>query len=217
MYETSIALILGNGFDKDLGLPSSYPEFAKSEEWANLFNSYWGQRFTNWFMKESLLWHLKKAIKPNWFEIEEEIHNFIVVHPKITSQKEEIVKKEFEGLKYSLTEYLNRISKEFTPNKEKLAYQLLCHLPKCLVPIVEISFNYTNPDLFVDASDTRGFVNLFHCTRSYVHGSLSENDIVLGCDVQGGEKVNRNLSFMFNTTCLKRPILVLLPFWRQRK
>ena len=210
MYKTSIALILGNGFDKDLGLPSSFPEFARSVEWENLFNSFWGTRFSNWFMSNSLLWHLKKAIMPNWFEIEEEIHNFILEHPKITKKQEHKIQQEFEGLKLALSEYLNRISREFKANKEKLAYQLLCHLPKCPVHIVEISFNYTNPDLFIDTNDKIDFVNIFHCTRTHVHGSLNEADIVLGCDIQDKEVVNRPLSFMYKYNMLKRANFVAL-------
>ena len=38
MLETTIAIIIGNGFDRDMGLPSSYPEFAKSDEWNKLLN-----------------------------------------------------------------------------------------------------------------------------------------------------------------------------------
>ena len=99
MMKTTIALIIGNGFDIDMGLPSSYPQFANSDEWKNLFNSFWGSRWTNWGMDYSLLWHLKKAIKPNWFEIEEEIRKFVSSHQTITEKQERIIHKEFEGLR----------------------------------------------------------------------------------------------------------------------
>ena len=43
-----------------------------------------------------------------------------------------------------------------------------------------------------------------HCTFTYVHGSLRNNDIVLGCDLQDGEEVNRQLSFMYKYNQLNR-------------
>ncbi len=204
MYKISIAIIIGNGFDKDLGLPSSYPEFANSIEWKNLFNSFWGRRCGNWFLNSSLLWHLKKSIKPNWFEIEEEIHNFVQSHPTVTKKQADIIQREFAGLKKALSDYLTRICNEYKADKNKLSYQLLCQLPKFPVHIAEISFNYTNPHLFVDSNDTQDFVNIFHCSCSHVHGSLNDSDIVLGCDVQGEESVNRSLSFMYKYNMLKR-------------
>ena len=35
-----------------------------------------------------------------------------------------------------------------------------------------------------------------NCYFTYVHGNLEKDDIVLGCDIQEHEEVNRNLSFM---------------------
>lgn len=201
MFETTIAIVIGNGFDKDLGLPSSYPEFAKSDEWKNLYNSFWGYRFGNWFMDGSLLWHLKNSIKPNWFEIEEEIHNFIVAHPKVSPQQEKKISAEFEGLKRALFNYLARVSTNFKSNDDRLAYQLLSQLPTFPVPITEISFNYTDPDLFLKVRPE--FASVFHCSRTYVHGSLKDNNIVLGCNVTNNDFVNDSLSFMYKYNMLK--------------
>ena len=202
MMKTTIAIIIGNGFDIDMGLPSSYPEFAKSNEWNNLFNSFWGNRWTNWGMDYSLLWHLKNAIKPNWFEIEEEIRKFVSTHSAITEKQERMIHKEFEGLRQALCNYLIRISKGHKADETKLAYQLLTHLPKCPGPIIQIFFNYTNPDLFLNSP--LKYASIFHCTYTYVHGSLEENNIVLGCDINENEKVNRRLSYMYKYNMLTK-------------
>lgn len=200
--KTTIAIIIGNGFDIDMGLPSSYPEFANSDEWKNLFNSFWGNRWTNWGMDYSLLWYLKKAIRPNWFEIEEEIREFASAHPILSEKQERIIHKEFEGLRQALSSYLVRISKDYKADERKLAYQLLTHLPKYPGPIIEIFFNYTNPDLFL--KKPLKFASVFHCTYTYVHGNLEENNIVLGCDISEREKVNRSLSFMYKYNMLTK-------------
>ena len=39
---------------------------------------------------------------------------------------------------------------------------------------------------------------------TYVHGSLRDNDIVLGCDLQPDEQVNRQLSFMYKYNMLNK-------------
>ncbi len=36
LRKNTIALVTGNGFDRDLGLQSSFSDFAKSDEWRNL-------------------------------------------------------------------------------------------------------------------------------------------------------------------------------------
>jgi hypothetical protein len=33
LRRTTIALVTGNGFDRDLGIPSSFSQFAESDEW----------------------------------------------------------------------------------------------------------------------------------------------------------------------------------------
>ena len=35
-----VALIIGNGFDLDMGLPSKYSDFVESEEWKKLMNRF---------------------------------------------------------------------------------------------------------------------------------------------------------------------------------
>ena len=70
-----LALIIGNGFDLDLGLPSKYSDFMDSPEWRNILSgvrsSYHGEE-----LNHSLIWYLHKGARDlNWFDIEEEIHS----------------------------------------------------------------------------------------------------------------------------------------------
>ena len=200
LRKTSIALVTGNGFDRDLGLPSSFSDFAKSEEWRNLTIAY-GVNLSRTDMEMSLLWHLNNAIQPNWFDIEEVIHQFVLNHPNVSEEEAYSIQKEFEGLKSAFHRYLMRVTKDFRADKGKLAYQFLWQLPQCPVYITDFSFNYTTPESFIEKLPQP--INLYHITREHMHGSLRDNDIIIGCDLGENEKVNRKLSFMYKYNKLK--------------
>lgn len=86
LRKTTIALVTGNGFDRDLGLPSSFSEFAISNEWKKLLVTFGVTRFNRWRKGTSLLYHLNNSIKPNWFDVEEEIHQFIKKHSSVSKK-----------------------------------------------------------------------------------------------------------------------------------
>lgn len=55
LRKNTIALVTGNGFDRDLRLQSSFSDFAKSDEWRNLTMAY-GVNLYRTDMELSLLW-----------------------------------------------------------------------------------------------------------------------------------------------------------------
>lgn len=188
-----LALIIGNGFDLDLGLPSKYSDFADSPEFHDLARRMHDMYFEE-ERKNSLVLQIQQAsFDSNWFDIEEEIHKYVVDHPCLDEGMIRMVHSEFDALKKTLTNYLKRVSDGLNHQAEekRLAYQLLFELQKCHKSINEICFNYTNPHLFLKIS-----THYKNCYFTYVHGDLEKNDIVLGCDIQEHEEVNRNLSFM---------------------
>ena len=188
-----LALIIGNGFDLDLGLPSKYSDFADSPEFHDLSRRMHDMYFEE-ERKNSLVLQIQQAsFDSNWFDIEEEIHKYVVDHPCLDEGMIRMVHSEFDALKKTLTNYLKRVSDGLNHQAEekRLAYQLLFELQKCHKSINEICFNYTNPHLFLKIS-----THYKNCYFTYVHGDLEKNDIVLGCDIQEHEEVNRNLSFM---------------------
>lgn len=188
-----VALIIGNGFDLDLGLPSKYSDFADSPEFHDL-----ARRMHNMYYEEerknSLVLQIQQASNnSNWFDIEEEIHKYVLNHPYLDENMIRHVRSEFDALKKTLTNYLKRVSEGLNHQAEekRLAYQLLFVLQKCPKSINEICFNCTNPHLFL-----KGATYYKNCYFTHVHGNLEKDDIVLGCDIQEHEEVNRNLSFM---------------------
>ena len=187
-----VAVIIGNGFDLDLGLPSKYSNFSDSSEFHDL-----ARRMHDMYYEEerknSLVLQIQQAsFNSNWFDIEEEIHKYVIDHPCLDEKMIRMVRSEFDALKKTLTNYLKRVSEGLNHQAEekRLAYQLLFGLQQCPKSINEICFNYTNPHLFLKVS-----THYRKCIFTYVHGNLEKDDIVLGCDIQEHEKVNRNLSF----------------------
>lgn len=136
-----------------------------------------------------------------WFDIEEEIHKFVLSHSEKSEQVIRDIRNEFNMIRTALSGYLKRVSKELErkANEDRLSYRLLFQLQACPMSIIEIFFNYTNPSLFLPIA-----TYYKNAQFTYVHGSLRNNDIVLGCDLQKGEKVNRQLSFMYKYNMLNR-------------
>ena len=199
-----LALIIGNGFDIDLGLPSKYSDFADSPEFHDL-----ACRMRYMYHEEerqySLVLQIQQAsFNSNWFDIEEEIHKYVVDHPCLDENIIRLVRDEFNALKKALTAYLNRITSKFTAGEKKLSTILYDRLRECPLTVTEIYFNYTNPQQYMKLPLKPELFNGGQHWFTYVHGSLRDNDIVLGCDLQPDEQVNRQLSFMYKYNMLKQ-------------
>lgn len=192
-----IALIIGNGFDVDMGLPSKYSDFAKSKEWQDVLKRVRNFVLYEEYRETSLLWQIQMASTDRWFDIEEAIHQFVIKHKDNTDQAIRQIQWEFDLVREGLQKYLQRISTDFKADFKKLGYQLLAHLQESPFTIYEIIFNYTYPHSFLNIPTYyKG------CFISFVHGSLKEKNIVLGCDLQDGEEVNKQLSFMYKYNML---------------
>jgi len=193
-----VAIIIGNGFDLDLGLPSRYSDFMNSQEFKKIYE---GSRLS--FRKEenSLLdYLLKLSFESNWFDMEAAIHDFVAMEHTYTQVELDLVKSEFRQLRKALCNYLTRVSSSFKADENRLAFKFMVGMKQCPLNHTSIIFNYTNPALLTKpipiVPQSTGWF-------TYVHGSLRDNDIVLGCDIQPNEQVNRQLSFMYKYNMLK--------------
>jgi len=200
-----VALIVGNGFDIDMGLPSRYSDFIRSKEWNDAvsgFNIYLQQKD---YQNHSLIAQLQMAsTNSQWFDIEQEIHRFIVSHPDNTERDVRDIRSEFEVIKKALTNYLKRITSTFTADNSKVSTVLHYRMRECPLTVTEIYFNYTYPHQYIKLPIQQAIFNGAQHWVTFVHGSLRDNDIVLGCDLQEGEQVNRQLSFMYKYNQLKK-------------
>lgn len=202
-----IVLILGNGFDLDLGLKSEYKDFAESTEWQELYSDY-RMRLWNKNANESLLRKIEQDKYSYWFNLEEIIYLFVIERVSSNAGIISQNKTDFNDLREKLKNYLIRISKEYTTKTDRLSYVLLQSLVSnnnCSKNIS--SFNYTNCLTLCKLKDYALRLhnkNPEDIEYTHIHGSLDEG-IVLGCEVYDGNKINKDYSFLYKYNMLKKP------------
>lgn len=191
-----ISIVLGNGFDLNLMLRTSYSDFAKSKEFCDLskcspLNKY--VEITN--SEKSLYAYLQSAFyRQNWFDIEEEIYRFaskLDIMPRL-------LPIEFDSIKDALKLYLIRVIKNTMPCQESLAYQFMKNIIEDSVSEINIfNFNYTNCITLCDCN-LREKVN--YCN---IHGDLA-SDIILGYYDYKNLFPDNTLSFMDKSFMLRK-------------
>ena len=178
-------LIIGNGFDLDLGLNTRYADFAKSEFWP------FKDRCP---MSSSLGAYLNRHSKDSWFDLENSMAKFSSskrfslapwTHRNSFVQQ---VKEDDICLVSKLQEYLS-IAENGKLNEESIAATILRKISDCLVPATIYSFNYTSLESIGKRLGTEyGFRTL------HVHGTLKNKDAILGFNES--PKIALPLSFM---------------------
>ena len=176
-YTPFSLLILGNGFDKDLGMKTAYRDFAESTFWpfTNLSNKDQGSLAC--FLNE------RKEDVNTWFDLEELLAEFAQNINKTIEQAE----KDFQDLDKvikSLKEYLQAQEDEFckkmdtsmhakrdTPARNVLQRFLKNKEIHCIY-----TFNYTNVYRIAMEIMFEAECKMF----SHVHGSIKDNNIILG-------------------------------------
>lgn len=177
-------VILGNGFDLNLGMKSKFSDFASSK-----------------YGKEFLQQNGWRNPSPYWYNFEENMaQNYPNVLLKKIRSEEEHVKsshlhefdyylKQYENISKKLTEYLktaqdkvfsgqNVILSRKKANPFKHIQTIPDVMPKTAEKLREadaiLSFNYTQtPQEIFDVSDERVI---------YIHGSLKDKNIILGAN-----------------------------------
>lgn len=169
-------LIIGNGFDLNLGLKTMYSDFLASNEFKEIIND---EVITG---RNYIKRHIVDKINlENWIDIELELTNFSknIGSFIIQNKKSDLVFEDFKEIKQALLHYLSGI--DYTININTLAYKLIetfCSRngtkPNYLFSI--LNFNYTN----VAENIIRSLNH--NADIHYIHGSLKENDIVFGVE-----------------------------------
>lgn len=191
MIETghNVLLLIGNGFDCDLGLKTKYGDFVASEYFTNnLTDNFDAGKLDEYDYDFNIFDYLMYRYNENqqkWIDIEHELAQLATrksrVYDKRTGKMFEthsvmgnLQKKSFELLKIELNNYLCQI--DLNPKKDSCAYRLLQIINgNSLTKIV--SFNYTSLGLIC------GQKKEFDMSCYHVHGSLSRtspSSIILG-------------------------------------
>lgn len=180
-------LVIGNGFDLDLGLKTKYSDFAKSNCWPHVeFNKLpiskngildLGEEPHNICMKDYIETIRTMVLEENtWFDLEKELLNFaanIAVNNTFSTAKEDEIY--FNNLQSRLQKFIEEAQKNSinTIKNECCAASIL--RANCFDMVY--SFNYTDINYF---SKLIGQYQEMHC--QHLHGELSNSSIILGVD-----------------------------------
>ncbi len=171
MDHKKVILVLGNGFDMDLGWQTSYRSFAESELWPfkDKTHNLGGYLQTHsksdkWFDLEALLRSYSAKEKP-YIDTKWGYHRDIFTDEGL-----------FERLRKQLINYL-RTQENRDVNKDSVAAYLLNYLCKHSDILKLYSFNYTSISNILSKLSINETVNCEH-----IHGELKDNSIILGID-----------------------------------
>ncbi len=158
-------LIIGNGFDLNLGLKTSYNDFLNSTNFDLLKNS-----------NNHLANHLiKKHSLQNWIDIENELKNYSKNAKTVESRN---YKNDFISLSNTLKDFLNDVKYD-NLNTNSESYKLIEKITNDNFVIYD--FNYTNTikKILLKNGFSDGEINQ---KLIKVHGSIEDKQIIFGVE-----------------------------------
>lgn len=178
-------LILGNGFDIDLGMKTRYSDFAKSRYWDELMENVYG-------ISQDLLGVLKEAKeKSDWFDIEQVIYDYAaaVSNEWCDATKD---KEEFARLVDALANYLQEVQRKQDYNNKSIAFQVLREIVNTGEYHI-YTFNYTQVQKVAEAYN----LQIDPSAITHMHGSLDNHSIILGILADSSVSISREYSFLY--------------------
>ncbi len=184
-------IILGNGFDLDLGLETSYSSFAKSEQWKELMGNNIHSKDMNW-----LLGFIKsKYDVEKWIDIEAALLEYAIIKSSshiIAYSKED--EKDFISLRRYLKAYLKEQQSLFRPTKKSVAAWLLACMGRITSDSKLYTFNYTQLDVL--SAKFNYDVNI---DAEHIHGSLNDDgELIFGIETNVN-KIDEQYAFLYKT------------------
>lgn len=167
-----VALVVGNGFDLNLGLKTSYSDYLESD----IFRTFFSDASANtlrWELNEEYSRNKEKELK--WIDLEVFLKKFFG-----DERERDNPRKEFEDLVENISLYLQSIDlKENDIDVKSQSFKLLNSIKDR--KFIILNFNYTNSVFRIlsklNVSEQKISTNLIH-----VHGTLDENNIIIGVD-----------------------------------
>lgn len=184
-------IILGNGFDLDLGLETSYSSFAKSEQWKDLMDNNEHSKDINW-----LLGFIKSKYEvEKWIDIEAALLEYAM---NKTSNRIMAYSKgdetDFVALRRSLKAYLTEQQSYFRPTKKSVASILLTCLGEISNDSKLYTFNYTQLDVLAARCNYDSITDAEH-----IHGSLADDgELIFGIETSS-INIDERYAFLFKT------------------
>lgn len=169
-------LIIGNGFDLDLGLNTRYSDFANSELWPFKRRLFGLGGYLN-----------RHRYSDTWFDLESSMADYCEKAGHIMGvgclfrmlcEKDE---QDDQTLNNALCNYLaeetQRIGNEIILRRDSTAAKILHVVCSSVIPGTIFTFNYTNLKSIAKALNPDLEVG---CNPHYVHGELCQKSIILG-------------------------------------
>jgi len=183
-------IILGNGFDLDLGLKTSYADFAGSSQWKELMDNNAHSLDESW-----LLGFLKSKYDVNqWIDIESALLEYAVDKTKshiMANAAEDAI--DFKALCQALKNYLRDQQEQFCSSIHSVASGFMKHIASLSGQSSLYSFNYTDLNVLAGKYGLT-MNNIVH----HIHGSLAaDDDIILG--IETSERIDDQYAFLFKT------------------
>lgn len=172
-------IIIGNGFDLNLGLKTSYKDFIESDYFQSLAEE-------NNSLAEYLM---SKADLNNWVDIEKEITEYSIR----IQNTDPNVKSHFQALKIALAKYLLE-AQETEIDQDSQAFKMI----KEEIETADKIYNFNYTSTVYKVADILG-IDISN-KHSYVHGSISNMDIIFG--VEDKARIYPNHIF-FKKSCNK--------------
>ncbi len=179
-YTPHCVLVLGNGFDLSLGMKTKYSDFASNDK-------FWPFKDSMFSHDDHSLPHFLNEHKnvDSWFDLEELIARYASDETICNSLEDYQVKQNidyFQVLGSKLCEYLQHEEDEYVKRmSERHGARPATPVHSLLNTIMQkesfsvYTFNYTNVWRIINQ-----FILSPKGTFDYVHGSIRNNDIVLG-------------------------------------
>jgi len=173
-------LILGNGFDLDLGLKTSYSDFMDSDDFkAIVDNNYFAR-----YLEEK-----RSELGGNWIDIENEIKIYLKEESSPAeaiwnSYNKKMFKKEFNELVDAMQEYFSNIDFSNIDENSCAAKILKAVINNGYFSI--LSYNYTDlktiaRKLFISKLSDRKRIEKDSFVK-HIHGSIKDKHIILGVE-----------------------------------
>lgn len=181
-------LIIGNGFDLDIGMKTRYRDFMESGIWRKT------KEHDNALSYSILKYLEEKNRLESWFDVENELLNYALEISEGTYRSpQETDRRGFELFQNKLKEYIQIEQETFITRVASTAIASINNI-LCNGFFTNIySFNYTDLSKFMSRLNIKVSIPI-----SYIHGSLGKNDnIVLG--IETDKKIHKDYKFLFKT------------------
>lgn len=179
-------LVLGNGFDIDLGLKTKYSDFARSKFWDDLMKDVLAG------LSNDLLSDLKKANETEaWFDIEQVMYDYVTSLSDYSYDASKD-KSEFNKLQNALMKYLEDVQNDQTCNNDCYAYRVLKEMSNS-GSLRIYTFNYTNVCKLAEYCGLKVESSMV----THMHGALENKGIILGILADSSVSIRDEYSFMY--------------------